>query len=90
LVISQGRTPIVNEAMVQQLVSFASDPDVGLLVYDPLVDIHEVDEGDNPQMNTVMRVMKRIAKQANVASLINHHTTKAGSSRQEDRVGNMD
>lgn len=90
LVGSQGRTAIVNEAMVQQLVSFASDPDVGLLVYDPLVDIHEVDEGDNPQMNTVMRVMKRIAKQANVASMILHHTTKAGSSRQEDRVGNMD
>lgn len=90
LVISQGRTPIVNEAMVQQLIDFASDPEVGLVVYDPLVDIHEVDEGDNPQMNAVMRVMKRIAKQANVASLINHHTTKAGNSRQEDRVGNMD
>ena len=90
LVGAAGRTPIVNEAMVNQLIDIASDPNVGLVVYDPLVDIHEVDEGDNPQMNMVMKTMKRIAREANVASLILHHTAKAGSARQEDRVGNMD
>ncbi len=90
LVGSAGRTPIINEAMVQQLVGLASDPDVGLIVYDPLVDIHDVDEGDNPQMNAVMKALKRVAREANVASMVLHHTTKAGSSRQEDRVGNMD
>lgn len=90
LVTAAGRTPIVNEAMVQQLIDIAKDPDVGLTVYDPLVDIHEVDEGDNPQMNTVMKVMKRVAREANVASLICHHTSKGSGSRQEDRVGNMD
>lgn len=90
LVSSQGRAPIVNEEMVKQLVALASNPEVGLIGYDPLVDVHEVDEGDSPQMNAVMKVFKRVAKQSGVASIIAHHTTKAGTTRQEDRVGNAD
>jgi len=90
LVVPQGRTAVANEVMVNQIIEIASDPDVGLVIYDPLVDLHDVDEGDNPQMNTVMRTMKHIAREANVSSLILHHTTKAGSSKQEDRIGNMD
>lgn len=85
-----GRVPIVNEVAVRQLIETASNPEVGLFVMDPLVDVHEVDEGDNPQMNVVMRTIKRIVRESNVAGLIMHHTTKGGTSRQEDRVGNMD
>lgn len=84
-----GRTAIVNEAMVQQFIDMASNPEVGLVIYDPLVDIHDVDEGDNPHMNAVMRVIGRIGRDANVASLVLHHTSKAGG-RPEDRAGNMD
>lgn len=90
LVSAQGRAAFANEAMVSQLVELASDPDVGLIVYDPLVDVHEVDEGDNPHMNFVMRTIHRVARDANVCSLVLHHTVKAGGSKQEDRVGNMD
>jgi hypothetical protein len=90
IISSQGRTPYVNETMVDQLVDLASDPDVGMLVFDPLVDIHDVDEGDNPHMNFVMRTLQKIARRANVANLVLHHTTKAGSAKQEERVGNMD
>ena len=90
LVSAQGRVPIVNDAVVNQMIEFASHPDCGLIVYDPLVDIHDVDEGDNPHMNFVMKTLQRIARAANVASLVLHHTSKAGGSRQEDRVGNMD
>lgn len=90
LVSAHGRIPVVNDAVINQLIDFASDPEVGLVVFDPLVDIHDVDEGDNPHMNYVMRTLQRIAREANVCNLVLHHTTKAGQSRQEDRVGNMD
>ena len=90
LVASLGRIPVVNEAIYRQLVDIASDPDIGLIAYDPLVDVHDVDEGDNPAMNFVMRTLHRVAKEANVCSLVLHHTTKAGNAKQEDRVGNMD
>lgn len=90
LVAAQNRTPLANDAVINQLVEFASDPDVGLIVYDPLVDVHDVDEGDNPHMNFVMKTIQNVARRANVASLVLHHTSKTGSTRQEDRVGNMD
>ena len=90
LVHAEGRTPIRNDAVYQQLVELASDPEVGLVVLDPLVDVHNVDEGDNVHMNFVMRVLQRLSKEANVATLILHHTTKGGSTRQEERVGNME
>ena len=90
LVSAQGRNAFINEAVRSQLVEIASDPDVGCICYDPLVDVHEVDEGDNPHMNFVMRTIKGIAHEANVASLVMHHTTKSGNTRQEERVGNMD
>lgn len=90
LVTAPSRIPVINEAMYNQLIELASDPDVGLIVYDPLVDVHDCDEGDNPQMNFVMKTLHRVAREANVSNLVLHHTTKAGSSKQEDRVGNMD
>ena len=90
LVASDGRRGTLNEAIVNQLIGVASNPDVGLIVYDPLVDIHDCDEADNPAMNYVMRVVQRVAKEANVASLVLHHTSKAGNSKQEERIGNMD
>ena len=90
LVSAQGRVPVVNDAVADQLVEFASREDVGLVVYDPLVDIHDVAEGDNSQMNFVMKALQAVARRANVASLVLHHTTKAGQSRQEERIGNMD
>lgn len=85
-----GRIAVQNDVLVNQLVEIASSPDVGLIVYDPLVDIHDVDESDNPQMNFVMKTMKRISREANVASLILHHTSKGGTAKQEDRVGNVE
>lgn len=90
VVTAGGRIAVTNDAMVEQLIHMASDPDVVLTAYDPMVDVHDADETDNPQMNAVMKVMKRIAREANVASVIAHHTSKAGNARQEDRVGNAD
>lgn len=87
---SEGRKPVINTELVRQLIDLAADPQVGMIALDPLVDVHEVDEGDNPMMNAVMRTLKQIAKEANVAAIVAHHTSKAGSSKQEDRVGNMD
>lgn len=90
LVSARGRSAAANDAAVAQLVEFLSDQNIGLVVYDPLVDVHDVDEGDNSHMNFVMKTLQAIARRANVASLALHHTTKAGQSRQEERIGNMD
>lgn len=89
LVFKNGYTYEKNEAVIEQLISIASNPDVGLLVLDPLVKIHKVDESDNVAMDYVMDVLSYIARKADVAVLALHHSTK-GNMRQEQRVGNMD
>lgn len=77
-----------NDALIQQIIEVCSAPDVGLLVIDPLVDIHECDESDNVQMAHVMRTLTYIAKTARVAVLVLHHIAKG--SANDDRVGNQD
>jgi len=80
---------IRNDVLVQQIIQLVSDPEVGLLVVDPLVDIHECDEKDNVQMAFVMKTLTHIAKKSGIAVLVLHHTNKVSMS-QEDRIGNPD
>lgn len=90
LVAANGSNTVRNDVMINSIIEIASDPEVGVIILDPLVDLHSCNESDSGQMNVVMRVLQDIAKTANVAVLVMHHTTKAGSERQEQRIGNMD
>ena len=85
-----GRIAVANDVLITQLTQLAMDNGVGLIILDPLVDLHQCDEGDSAQMNTVMRAVQTIAMKASASVLIMHHTTKAGTERQEARIGNMD
>lgn len=86
----QGGGAQPSQAIVDQLIGLASDPEVGLLILDPLIDVHGVNEGEPGQMNVVMKTLRHIAKKAQVAELIMHHATKGGNEKQEQRIGNMD
>lgn len=89
LATSEGRRALRNNVAVDQLIDLAANPEVGMIVLDPLGDLHDVDETDNPGMNTVMQIVKYVSREANVATLILHHTSKGGG-RADDRAGNMD
>lgn len=82
------RVALQNEPHVAALIAAASDPDVGMLVCDPLVEIHNCDETDNGQMRTVMAALRRIAREADVSVLVPHHILKGGNAA--DRPGNPD
>jgi bifunctional DNA primase/polymerase-like protein/AAA domain-containing protein len=90
IVVKNGNVATVNQAVVSGLIDLLKDPTIGLFGGDPLIDMHGVNENDPNEMNLVMRVLKQLATAANVAVVIVHHTVKAGSERQENRVGNMD
>lgn len=85
-----GGAAQVDTTIVDQLISILSDPEVGLFIGDPLIDMHSVNEGEPGQMNVVMKTLKHICKKANVAGIIMHHATKGGNEKQEQRIGNMD
>lgn len=90
LVTREGNRPTRNEVVIQQLTEKCKDPNVGLLVLDPLVKIHQCDENDNNAMDVVMEALTDIAENAHIAVAVLHHTGKAGDQRQEARIGNAD
>lgn len=84
-------TPVMDEPSVQGLINLASSPDVGLLVMDPLIELHSCDESDNMHMRYVMNVVHRIARSADVSVLLPHHTSKGpGGVAGQTRAGNAD
>lgn len=79
---------VQNDDQVRELIDMIAPPDVGLLILDPLVQIHSVDENNQGHMNFVMRSILRLIRAGNVAGLIMHHTQKANS-RTDNRAGEV-
>lgn len=89
LVTKEGSKAVRNDTIVTQLTQFASEAQVGCIILDPLVKLHQCDESDNAEMDAVMEAITDIAHGSNAAMLVLHHTTKI-SMKQEDRIGNAD
>jgi len=88
LVKMEFHQPVRNDTIVNSLIEKCKDPDVGLLVLDPLVKIHQVEEINNVAMDMVMETLQYIAREADVAILALHHVSKGGTGKE--RAGNMD
>lgn len=59
-----------------------------ICVLEPLINLHTVDENNNPMMKKVMTVFEDIAGECNVPVWITHHTPKGGDAAS--RAGNAD
>ena len=53
--------------------------DIGLLIVDPFISSHQVDENSNTKIDRVAKEWARVAKAANCCILLAHHTSKAGA-----------
>ncbi len=60
---------------------------VGLLFVDPFVETHQCDENDNVQINAVGAIWREIAKRANCAIVLVHHTAKPPFAAPDAWVG---
>lgn len=61
---------------VGNLIEFARDGGFGLIVVDPLVKTHRLNENDNGEMDFLAGVYSRIAEETGAAVLLLHHTKK--------------
>jgi hypothetical protein len=89
LQITMGNPPVINAAAVEQLIERASDPEVVLVAIDPLVEIHSANENDNTAMKYVMEILRMIARRANVAVAVVHHTGKPPASDKSSMAGDQ-
>jgi len=65
----------VYEALTAELVERGID----MLVVDPFVSSHEVEENANSKIDKIAKAWGRVAKAANCVIVLVHHTSKAGS-----------
>lgn len=65
----------VYAALTAELISRAID----VLVVDPFVSSHEIEENSNTRIDKIAKAWGRVAKAANCVIILVHHTSKAGS-----------
>ena len=63
---------------------------VKLLIVDPFVETHEVDENSNPQIRAVAAMFRKIAQEGDCAVNLVHHTRKPQAGSTDGHAGNMD
>lgn len=62
-----------------ELKGYVSLKRIGLVIFDPLADIHHAQENDNSEMAQVMSSLRSLARSEKMAGLIIHHAKKPGT-----------
>jgi hypothetical protein len=82
LKITNGDPPTINQTAVAGIIDFAKAHQAQLIIVGPLVELHSVREDDNVSMAYVMATLRLIAKRADAAVMIGHHTAKSREAGQ--------
>jgi hypothetical protein len=80
---------LVRMPVVDDLIQHIKARDIRLLVVDPFVATHSLNENDNVHMEFVAGIWREIAKAAGCAVLIVHHTSKPPQGDSGGHVGNQ-
>jgi hypothetical protein len=73
----EGRGTKVIEPVVAAIIQEMKDKGIDVLIVDPFISTHEVDENDNSKIQQVAAQFVKIANDANVAVELVHHVNKA-------------
>ena len=71
------------------LLAFVQEHQFGVLIVDPFLETHEAKENSNEEINRVATMFRAIAKRANCAVLLIHHSNKPPGASSEGRAGDM-
>jgi len=66
----------IDSVMIDWIVDTANDTGAEVLMFDPFVNTHQLNENDNVHVNVVMQAFKKIAQDGNVAVQLVHHVAK--------------
>jgi len=77
IVKKQGRETVVVNVLVDALIDEARRQRIDVLILDPAVSIHQVDENSNNEVQIVASQLTRVAHEANLALEVVHHVNKS-------------
>ncbi len=75
---------------VEKVIAHIRAHDIGLFMMDPMVEFHEGEENDNPQMKTVWAQARKIAVKANCAVVVAAHSRKPSGASSDGHAGEQD
>jgi hypothetical protein len=79
LAVAGERGEVIPTPDVQTVIQIIKDKGIKVLVIDPMVSIHYINENDNGAMQKVMDILLTIASEADCAVVVVHHTAKPGA-----------
>ncbi|MHB9881075.1 AAA family ATPase [Pacificimonas sp. ICDLI1SI03] len=71
----------INTPVIEALVSELLRREIDVLVIDPFVSSHQVEENANSKIDKIAKEWSRVAKRANCAVVLVHHTPKMGGEK---------
>jgi hypothetical protein len=84
---STAQGMVVEEMIVQAVIDQIKNHQIDLVIIDPLIGIHHVNENISGDMNTVLAQLRLIADQGDCAVHVLHHVKKGGDGTAEDGRG---
>lgn len=72
---------LINQDAIDNMTQYIKENDIKLLMMDPFVGVHEVNENDNMQINKVVDCFRRITDRTGCAICLVHHARKGGGLR---------
>ena len=66
----------LNDAMADLMIQKIKENDIGVVIFDPFIGLHTVNENSNSGIQAVVAMVRRIAREANCSVLIVHHVRK--------------
>jgi hypothetical protein len=82
-----GHSAEINEEVCQAVINTIKEHGIKMLVLDPLIRVHTVNENNNKDMDVLTRALNRIADEGDCGVLLVHHTRKMNSA---EGSGDMD
>jgi len=79
IVAHEGPDGVIAHPNAEKIIAEAKAKQIDFIVFDPFITMHDTEENDNGAIQQVANVLKHIAKEANVAIEIIHHTKKGGA-----------
>jgi hypothetical protein len=80
---------VIRQPDVKSCIAHIKRENIGLFVVDPFVETHEVNENSNEHIKSVAAMYREIAREANCAVLLVHHTSKPPQGASDSHAGNM-
>jgi hypothetical protein len=84
------KTNLIRPDMMQELIDNLIFHGIDMLIVDPFITTHDANENDNGEIDKVARMWAYVAKAANCAVVLVHHTRKLSGASTDGHSGNLD